>query len=68
MKAAGVRQRAGMPGVAPAAGTNGVGPLDAQGQRELSAEDIHGMGMGEYAELRKRMGLAGANNQGLFRA
>lgn len=68
MKAAGVRQRAGMPGVAPAAGTNGVGPMDTPGDRQISAEDIKGMGMAEFAQLRQRIGMAGSNNQGLFRA
>jgi hypothetical protein len=68
MKAAGVRQRAGMPGVAPAAGTNGVGPMDTPGERQLGPEDIQGMGMAEYAQLRQRLGMGGTNNQGLFRA
>lgn len=68
MRQAGTRQRAAMPGVAPAAGTNGVGPMDQQGQRQYSDEDIKNMGMGEYAALRSRLGFTGANNQGLFRA
>jgi hypothetical protein len=68
VRGAGVRQRAAMPGVAPSAGTNAVGPIDAPGNRELTAADINAMGMGEYAELRKRAGIGGANNQGLFRA
>ena len=68
MRNAGVRQRAAMPGVAPAAGTNGVGPMDQQGQRQYTDEDIKNMGMGEYAQLRQRLGFSGANNQGLFRA
>lgn len=67
MRSAGVRQRAGMPGVAPAAGTNGFGPLDQPGSRELSAEDVKGMGMQEFAALRAKLGMAGSNNQGLFR-
>lgn len=68
MRSAGVRQRAAMPGVAPAAGTNGVGPMDTPGDRQYSAEDIEKMGMKEYSELRARVGIGGANNQGLFRA
>ena len=68
MKAAGMRTRAAMPGVAPAAGTNGVGPMDQQGERQLSDADIKAMGMAEYAQLRQRMGIGGAQNQGLFRA
>lgn len=67
MKAAGVRQRAAMPGVAPSAGTNGVGPMDQTGNREYTADDIKNMGMGEFAELRRRIGMATSNNQGLFR-
>lgn len=67
MKSAGARQRASMPGVAPAAGTNGVTPLDEPGERQLSAEDISGMGMGEFAKLRERLGMNGTG-QGLFRA
>lgn len=68
MRSAGTRQRAAMPGVAPAAGTNGVGPLDTPGERSYSDKDIKDMGMAEYAALRQRLGLGGANNQGLFRA
>ena len=67
MRNAGVRQRAAMPGVAPSAGTNGVTPLDQQGERQLTDEDIKKMGMAEYAQLRQRIGMGGANNQGLFR-
>lgn len=68
MKAAGVRQRAAMPGVAPSAGTNGVGPMDQQGNRQYSADDIKNMGMKEYSALREKMGFGASNNQGLFRA
>lgn len=68
IQAAGQRRRAAMPGVAPSAGTNGVGPMDAPGQRELTDADIKGMGMAEYAELRKKLGMAGAQNRGLFNA
>lgn len=67
MRNAGVRQRAAMPGVAPSAGTNGVTPLDQQGERQLTDKDIAAMGMAEYAQLRQRIGMGGANNQGLFR-
>lgn len=67
MKSAGVRQRSQMTGVAPSAGTNGVTPLDEPGDRQLSPEDISGMGMGEFAKLRERLGMGGSG-QGLFRA
>lgn len=67
LRGAQTRQRAAMPGVAPSAGTNGVGPLDTPGDRQISAEDISQMGMGQFAELRKTLGMGGSNNQGLFR-
>lgn len=68
MRSAGMRQRASLPGVAPVAGTNGVGPMDQPGDRQLSDQDIKGMGMAEYAQLRQRIGMANTSNQGLFRA
>lgn len=67
LRGAQTRQRAAMPGVAPSAGTNGVGPLDTPGDRQLSAQDIAGMGMKEFAALREKIGMGGANNHGLFR-
>lgn len=67
MKQAGIRQRATMPGVAPAAGTNGVTPLDQQGERQLSAEDIAGMDMSQFAELRQKIGMNGlGSGRGIF--
>lgn len=60
-------RRAGMPGVAPAAGTNGVGPMDTPADRQYSDKDIQAMGMKEYAEFRQRVGIGNASNQGLFR-
>lgn len=68
MKAAGIRQRAAMPGVAPATGTNGIGPLDAMGTRTLDADDIKAMGMKEFRELRAKLGMGSNGNEGLFRA
>jgi hypothetical protein len=62
-----VQRRAGMPGVAPSAGTNGVTQLDQPGDRQLSDQDIKDMGMAQYAELRKKLGFSGANNNGLFK-
>lgn len=66
MKQAGIRQRQGMPGVAPSAGTNGITQLDQPTDRQYSADDIKGMSFGEYAELRKRIGMPGISNRGLF--
>lgn len=63
---AGVRQRAAMPGVAPVAGTNGVTPLDQPGDRQISAEDIRGMSMQEFAALRKRINMPTGSGRGLF--
>lgn len=66
MRQAGIRQRQGMPGVAPAAGTNGITQLDQPTDRQYSADDIKGMSFGEYAELRKRVGMPGISGRGLF--
>jgi hypothetical protein len=66
MRQAGLRQRSQMPGVAPAAGTNGVGPMDAQGDRQVSAQEIAGMSMSDYAALRKRVGMPSGSGRGLF--
>jgi hypothetical protein len=66
MKQAGIRQRQGMPGVAPSAGTNGITQLDQPTDRQYSADDIKGMSFGEYAELRKRIGMPGISGRGLF--
>jgi hypothetical protein len=57
MRAAGVRQRAAMPGVAPSAGTNGITHLDQPGDRQLSAEDIKGMDMTQFRALREKLGM-----------
>ena len=66
MRQAGIRQRQGMPGVAPSAGTNGITQLDQPTDRQYSADDIKGMSFGEYAELRKRIGMPGISGRGLF--
>jgi hypothetical protein len=66
MRQAGLRQRSQMPGVAPAAGTNGVGPMDVQGDRQVSAQEIAGMSMSDYAALRKRVGMPSGSGRGLF--
>lgn len=63
---AGVRQRSAMPGVAPVSGTNGVTPLDQQGDRQYSAEDIRGMSMQEFAALRKKINMPSGSGRGLF--
>lgn len=63
-----VAQRAAMPGVAPAAGTNGVGPMDTPGDRQYTAEDIQKMGPAEYKAFREKIGLnrLQAGSTGLF--
>lgn len=68
MKAAQTRQRAQMPGVSPSAGTNATGPMDQPGDRQLSDEDIAGMDMGQFAELRKKLGMdrLQSGNTGIF--
>lgn len=66
MKQAGIRQRQGMPGVAPSAGTNGITQLDTPTDRQYSADDIKGMSFGEYAEFRKRVGMPGLSGRGIF--
>jgi chromosome segregation ATPase len=61
-------RRSAMPGVAPAAGTNGVGPMDQQGDRQLTKEDIEAMDMNDFGALRKKLGIdrLQANNTGVF--
>jgi hypothetical protein len=66
MRQAGIRQRQGMPGVAPAAGTNGITQLDQPTDRQYSADDIKNMDFGAYAEFRKRVGMPGISGRGLF--
>ncbi len=63
---AGVRQRSQMPGVAPAAGVNAQGPLDTPGDRQLTAEQIQGMSMSEFAALRQRINMPNGSGKGLF--
>jgi hypothetical protein len=60
------RQQASMPGVAPVAGTNGVTPLDQPGDRQVTAEDIRGMNMQEFAALRQRVNMPTGSGRGLF--
>jgi hypothetical protein len=61
-------RRAGMPGVAPAAGTNGVGPMDTPGDRQITKEDIEAMDMNDFGALRKKLGMdrLQAGNTGIF--
>lgn len=63
---AAVRQRATLPGVAPASGTSGITPLDQQADRQVSAEDIRGMSMAEFAQLRKKINMPNGGGRGLF--
>jgi hypothetical protein len=66
VKQANTRQRSTMPGVAPAAGVNAQGPLDTPGDRQLTAQDIQGMSMSEFAQLRQRIGMPNGSGRGLF--
>jgi len=64
---AGIRQRTTMPGVAPSSGPNGgVTPLDMPGDRQFTAEDIRGMSMQEFAQLRKKINMPSGSGRGLF--
>ena len=54
------------PGVAPVAGVNGVTPLDQPGDRQLTAEDIRGMSMQEFAALRSKINMPSGSGRGLF--
>lgn len=65
-KNARMNQQRQMPGVAPVSGANGVTPLDQQGDRQYSAEDIRGMSMQEFAALRKRINMPTGSGRGLF--
>jgi hypothetical protein len=60
------QQRTRMPGVAPSSGTNGVTQLDQPGDRQLSAEDIRGMSMAEFAQLRQKIKMPSGSGRGLF--
>jgi DNA repair exonuclease SbcCD ATPase subunit len=62
-RAAQLRQQ---PGVAPVAGVNGVTPLDQPGDRQLTADDIRGMSMQEFAALRKKINMPSGSGRGLF--
>ncbi len=66
VKQATTRQRASMPGVAPSAGINAQGPMDTPGDRQLTAQDIQGMSMSEFAQLRQRIGMPNGSGRGLF--
>lgn len=68
MRQATQARRSGMPGVAPAAGTNGVGPMDAPGDRQITKEDIEAMDMNDFGALRKKLGMdrLQAGNTGIF--
>jgi hypothetical protein len=61
-----IRQRSSLPGVAPSSGTNGVTIMDQPGDRQLSAEDIRGMSMQEFAALRKKVNMPTGSGRGLF--
>lgn len=61
------QQQRQMPGVAPSSGPNvGVTPLDMPGDRQISAEDIRGMSMQEFAQLRKKINMPSGSGRGLF--
>jgi vacuolar-type H+-ATPase subunit I/STV1 len=66
MRNAATRARTGMPGVAPSSGVTGVTPLDQMGNRVLTAEEIKGMPMAEFAQLRKKIGMPSGSGRGLF--
>lgn len=66
MRQAQLAQRAGMPGVAPSGGATALTPGIDTGDKQLSAEDIKGMGMKDFAALRSRMGMGSGSGQGLF--
>jgi hypothetical protein len=54
------------PGVAPVSGANGVTPLDQPGDRQVTAEDIRGMSMQDFAALRKKINMPSGSGRGLF--
>lgn len=66
IRSAQTQARTQMPGVAPVAGTNGITPLDQPGDRTVSAEDIRGMSMKEFAALRNKIGMPSGSGRGLF--
>jgi hypothetical protein len=67
MRQAQLAARAGMPGVSPSGGATAVVPGIDTGDTKLTAEDIKGMSMQDFAALRQKMGMAAAGNgRGIF--
>jgi hypothetical protein len=67
MRQATLAQRAGMPGVSPSGGATAVVPGIDTGDSKLTADDIKGMSMQDFAALRQKMGMAAAGNgRGIF--
>jgi hypothetical protein len=67
MRQAQLAQRAGMPGVSPSGGATAVVPGIDTGDTKLTADDIKGMSMQDFAALRQKMGMAAAGNgRGIF--
>jgi DNA-binding transcriptional ArsR family regulator len=59
-------QRAGMPGVAPAGGATAITPGLDTGDQKLTADDIRGMSMKDFAALRAKVGMGSGGGSGLF--
>ena len=67
MRQAQVAARSGMPGVSPGGGTAGIVPGLDTGDQPLTAEQIKGMSMQDFAKLRNQTGMAGrGQGQGVF--
>ena len=67
MRQAQVAQRAGMLGVSPSGGSTAVVPGIDTGDKQLTADDIKGMSMEEFAALRSKVGMAAAGTgRGIF--
>ena len=66
MRQATMQARAGMPGIAASAGATAITPGLDTGTQQLSADDIKGMSMKEFAALRQKVGMGNGGGQGIF--
>lgn len=66
MRQATMQARAGMPGIAASAGATAITPGLDTGTQQLSADDIKGMSMKDFAALRQKVGMGNGGGQGIF--
>jgi len=66
MRQAQMAGRAGMTGVSPSGGATAVVPGIDTGDQKLTAEDIKGMSMQDFAALRQKVGMPSGSGRGIF--